>query len=268
MLNKKKIVVVMPAYNASRTLEATYRGLDQDVIDDVLLVDDSSDDETVKVARRLGIKSFLHKENRGYGANQKSCYALALREGADIVIMVHPDYQYDPRLATAMAGMLASGVYDCVIGSRIIGGGALKGGMPFYKYIANRALTLIENVLIRQKLSEFHTGYRAFTRELLLSLPLIENSDDFLFDNQMLAQIVYFGFKIGEISCPTKYFGEASSINFSRSCRYGLGVLAVSIRILLSRFGLREPAFLHANGRKLRPDEHDPDIVEVSSAPA
>jgi len=254
MLSNKKIIVVMPAYNAAQTIEATFRGLDMSVVDDVLLVDDYSRDETLAVARKLGIKSYIHGSNMGYGANQKSCYALALLHGADIVIMVHPDYQYDPRLATAMAGMLANGVYDCAIGSRIIGGGALKGGMPLYKYISNRALTLVQNLLLRQKLSEYHSGYRAFTREILLKLPLLENSDDFLFDNQVLAQVIYFGFRIGEISCPTKYFKGASSISFARSCRYGLGVLAVSLAVFLRRLGADRFPFLRTTGRKLSGD--------------
>lgn len=254
MLNGKKIVVVMPAYNAAQTLEETYRGLDRNVVDDVLLVDDYSSDETLAMAKTLGIKSYVHKRNLGYGANQKSCYTLALLNGADIVIMVHPDYQYDPRLATAMAGMLASGVYDCVIASRIIGNGALKGGMPLYKYVSNRILTLFQNLLMRQKLSEYHTGYRAFTRELLLRLPLLENSDDFVFDNQMLAQAIYFGFRIGEISCPTKYFKEASSINFTRSCRYGIGVLGVSAQVMLRRLGVGRYRFLNPEGARIRLD--------------
>jgi glycosyltransferase involved in cell wall biosynthesis len=254
MLNGKRIIVVMPAYNAAQTLEDTYRGLDRSVVDDVLLVDDYSSDETLAVARRLGIGTYVHGRNLGYGANQKSCYTLALLNGADIVIMVHPDYQYDPRLATAMAGMLASGVYDCVIASRIIGNGARKGGMPLYKYVSNRLLTLLQNQMIGQKLSEYHTGYRAFTREVLLRLPLNENSDDFVFDNQMLAQTVYFGFRIGEISCPTKYFKEASSISFFRSCRYGLGVLAVSAQVLLSRLGIGSFRFLNPHGAAIRLD--------------
>ncbi len=254
MLNGKKIVVVMPAYNAAQTLEETYRGLDRNVVDDVLLVDDYSSDETLAVAKRLGIKSYVHGRNLGYGANQKSCYTLALLNGADIVIMVHPDYQYDPRLATAMAGMLASGIYDCVIASRIIGNGALKGGMPLYKYVSNRVLTLCQNLLMRQKLSEYHTGYRAFTRELLLRLPLLENSNDFVFDNQMLAQAIYFGFRIGEISCPTKYFKEASSINFTRSCRYGIGVLGVSAQVMLRRLGVGRYRFLDPEGARIRLD--------------
>ena len=254
MLNGKKIIVVMPAYNAAQTLENTYLGLDRSVVDEVLLVDDYSSDETLAVARRLGIVSYVHGRNLGYGANQKSCYTLALLNGADIVIMVHPDYQYDPRLATAMAGMLANGVYDCVIASRIIGNGARKGGMPLYKYVSNRLLTLIQNLMIGQKLSEYHTGYRAFTREVLLRLPLYENSDDFVFDNQMLTQAIYFGFRIGEISCPTKYFKEARSINFSRSCRYGLGVLAVSAQVLLSRMGMGAFRFLNPRGAAIRLD--------------
>ena len=254
MILGKRIVVIMPAYNAEHTLEETYRGLDHDVIDEVVLVDDASSDNTVAVAGRLGLTLRVHPENRGYGANQKTCYTVALEHGADVVVMVHPDYQYEPRLAGVMAAMVASGVYDCVLGSRILGGGALAGGMPVYKYVANRFLTLAQNLLVRQKLSEYHTGYRAFSREILESLPLLENSDDFVFDNQMLAQVIYFGYRIGEISVPTKYFPEASSINFHRSVRYGLGVLATSLMVPCARLGLVCPSFLRRNGRDLSMD--------------
>jgi glycosyltransferase involved in cell wall biosynthesis len=243
MINGKRIAVVLPAYNAEKTLEATVREL-PDLVDIRILVDDHSSDHTVEVARRLGLRSFVHDRNYGYGRNQQTCYREALAAGADVVIMVHPDYQYTPLLVTAMASMVAYGVYDVVLGSRIIGGTALRGGMPLYKYIANRLLTAFENVFLRVKLSEYHTGYRAFSREVLTRLPLRENSDDFVFDNQMLAQCVYFGFRIGEVSCPTKYFEEASSINFRRSVQYGLGVLQTTLQFALQRAGIiREPIF-------------------------
>ena len=225
MLHGKKVVVVMPAYHAEKTLAACHAAIPHDVVDCVLLVDDASDDATVAVAERLGIKTHRHPANRGYGGNQKTCYALALAEGADIVVMLHPDYQYEPRLITAMAAMVASDVYDVVIGSRILGNTAIAGGMPRYKYVFNRLLTAAENLLIGSKLSEFHSGYRAFSRSVLETLPLGANSDDFVFDNQMLVQIHAFGHRIGEISCPTKYFAEASEINFRRSMVYGIGVL-------------------------------------------
>ena len=241
MLHGKRLVVVMPAYHAARTLEACYREIPHDIVDTVLLVDDASADETVAVAERLGIRTVRHERNRGYGGNQKTCYALALGAGADIVVMLHPDYQYDPRLITAMSAMLASDVYDVVIGSRILGGTARAGGMPFYKYVANRALTALQNLLVGAKLSEFHTGYRAFSRAVLETLPLARNSDDFIFDNQMLAQSLAFGFRIGEISCPTKYFAEASEISFRRSVRYGLGVLWTSVLFRAWRWGLARP---------------------------
>lgn len=228
MLVGKKVIVVLPAYRAEKTLAQTYSDIPHDLVDDVLLVDDASTDGTVHEAHRLGIKTFVHQQNCGYGANQKTCYREALRIGADIVVMLHPDYQYDPSLIPAMAGMIASGIYDIVLGSRILGGGALRGGMPIYKYIANRLLTAYENLMLGTKLSEFHTGYRAFSRQTLETLPLLANSDDFVFDNQMLAQAAACGLQIGEISCPTKYFPEASSINFSRSCKYGIGVLTTS----------------------------------------
>ena len=228
MLLDKKVIVVLPAYRAEKTLARTFSEIPREVVDDVLLVDDGSTDGTVDVARELGIETFVHHQNLGYGANQKTCYRKALRAGADIVVMVHPDYQYDPRLIPAMAGMIASGIYDIVLGSRILGGSALQGGMPLYKYVFNRLLTGLENLLLGTKISEFHTGYRAFSRRALENLPLLANSNDFVFDNQILAQAVAFGLRIGEISCPTKYFKEASSINFSRSCRYGIGVIATS----------------------------------------
>src|ERR1700704_7114316 len=232
MLNGKIIAVVLPAYNAEKTLEATVREL-PDIVDLRILVDDFSSDRTVSLARDLGISTHVHTENYGYGRNQMTCYREALAAGADVVIMLHPDYQYTPLLITALASMVAYGVYDVVLGSRIIGGTAMRGGMPAYKYIANRALTAFENMFLGVKLSEYHTGYRAFSRELLTRLPLGENSDDFVFDNQMLAQCVYFGFRIGEVSCPTKYFEEASSINFRRSVRYGLEVLQTTLQFAL-----------------------------------
>ena len=250
MINGKRIAVVMPAYNAEKTLEMTVREL-SDVVDIKILVDDSSKDQTAALARQLGLLTFVHNANYGYGRNQQTCYHEALEAGADIVVMVHPDYQYTPTLVPAMAGMVASGVYDMVLGSRILGGGALKGGMPRYKYIANRFLTFFENVFLGIKLSEYHTGFRAFSRELLETLPLLENSDDFVFDNQMIAQAVAFGFRIGEISCPTKYFKEASSINFSRSVKYGFGVLATTISYVAHKWGIQKKARFSASGRKV-----------------
>ncbi|SRR5271157_2838076 len=238
MLNGKRIIVVLPAYNAAQTLESTVSELDRQVVDDVLLVDDSSADETVRMARKLGIRCFLHDRNYGYGRNQKTCYTEALKLGADVVVMLHPDYQYAPKLVPAMAAMVVSGEYHVVLGSRILGGKARKSGMPVYKYISNRVLTLTENLCFGSKLSEFHTGYRAFSRRVLENLPFHENSDDFLFDNEMLAQAIFFDFNVGEISCPTRYFPEASSINFRRSVVYGLGVLWTSVRFRLQKWGL------------------------------
>ena len=244
MLHQKKIAVVMPAYRAEKTLEDCYRAIPHDVVDTVLLVDDASDDATAAVAQRLGIRTYRHPCNRGYGGNQKTCYTLALQADADIVVMLHPDYQYEPRLITAMAAMIASDVYDVVLGSRILGKTALAGGMPRYKYVANRVLTLLQNILVGSKLSEFHTGYRAFSRRTLETLPLLANSDDFVFDNQMLVQALAFDLRLGEISCPTKYFPEASSINFRRSLRYGLGVLSTSVVYRLWKWKLVRPRFL------------------------
>jgi glycosyltransferase involved in cell wall biosynthesis len=248
----RKLIVIMPAYNAERTLRQTYEELPHEYVDEVILVDDASKDETAQAARELGIRTIIHLENRGYGGNQKTCYREALRHGADIVVMVHPDYQYSPRLVAAMASMIASGHYDVVLGSRILGGAALKGGMPLYKYIANRFLTLVENMALGVKLSEYHTGFRAFTREVLETLPLEENSDDFVFDSEMLVQAVYFGFRVGELSCPTRYFKEASSINFRRSVTYGIGVLASTMKYVLARHGIGKFAILNPAGRKLR----------------
>jgi glycosyltransferase involved in cell wall biosynthesis len=239
MLNKKKIIVVLPAYNAEKTLEKTVSELDRQVVDEILLVDDFSRDQTVELARKLGIRSFLHDRNYGYGRNQKTCYSEALKSGADVIVMLHPDYQYSPRLVPAIAAMIVSEEYDVVLGSRILGGKARKSGMPVYKYIANRFLTFIENIALGSKLSEFHTGYRAFSREALEALPIHQNSDDFMFDNEMLAQAIYFDLNVGEISCPTRYFEEASSINFQRSVVYGLGVLWTAARFKLQRLGVK-----------------------------
>ena len=230
----------MPAYNAASTLTRTYGELPFECVDSVLLVDDGSTDSTAELARELGIVTYLHKSNFGYGRNQKTCYREALKRGAEIVVMVHPDYQYSPKLVMSLAGMLAYGEYDVALGSRILGTGALKGGMPMYKYIANRVLTAIQNVLLSYKLSEYHTGYRAFTREVLQSLPLDANNDDFTFDNEMLAQVIFFGYRMGEISCPTRYLAESSSISFYRSVKYGFGVLATSIKFRLQRWGIKK----------------------------
>lgn len=239
MLNGKKICVVLPAYNAAETLEITYKEIPFDIVDEVVLVDDASKDNTSEVAKKLGIQHIVrHENNRGYGGNQKSCYAKALSLNADIIVMLHPDYQYTPKLIHAIVGVIAYDVYPVVMGSRILGKGALKGGMPMYKYIANRFLTLTQNILMSQKLSEYHTGYRAFSKEIFEKINIEANSDDFVFDNQMLGQIFYAGFEIGEVTCPTKYFEEASSINFSRSVTYGLGVLGVSFKYRLAKWGI------------------------------
>ncbi len=238
VLNGKRIVVVMPAYNAAKTLLQTFEAMPHEFVDEVLLVDDGSSDETVALAQKLGLTTFRHNHNFGYGRNQKTCYREALKRGADIVIMLHPDYQYSPRLIVAMAGMLAYGEFDVVLGSRILGVGARKGGMPLYKYVSNRFLTAVENLMLSYKLSEYHTGYRAFTRQVLERLPLEENSDDFVFDTEFLAQTIYFCFRIGEVSCPTRYVPEASSINFRRSVHYGLGVLATGVKFRLQKMGL------------------------------
>jgi len=250
MINGKRIAVVMPAYNAEKTLEITVAELSE-VVDIKILVDDASKDATAALSRRLGVLTFVHETNYGYGRNQQTCYREALSAGADVVVMVHPDYQYTPLLVPAIAGMVASGVYDMVLGSRILGAGALKGGMPFYKYVANRFLTAFQNLFLGAKLSEYHTGFRAFSRTLLETLPLLENSDDFVFDNQMIAQAVMFGFRIGEISCPTKYFEEASSINFGRSIQYGFGVLATTADFVANKLKLVHSARYKASGRKL-----------------
>jgi glycosyltransferase involved in cell wall biosynthesis len=240
MFKGKKVIVVMPAYNAAQTLKVTYAEvMEQEIVDRVILVDDASRDETSAIARELPNTSVhVHERNRGYGANQKTCYRMALEEGGDIIIMVHPDYQYTPMLIPAMASMIGNGLYHCVLGSRILGGYAIRGGMPLWKYVANRFLTLVENVLLGAKLSEYHTGYRAFSRQLLERLPFDRNSDDFVFDNQMLAQIIWFGYTIAEISCPTKYFAEASSINLQRSIQYGMGCLRTALTFRLSKTGI------------------------------
>jgi len=244
LLLGNRIAVVLPAYNAANTLRQTYAEIPHDIVDDVILTDDHSRDDTATIARELGIHTLEHAFNRGYGGNQKTCYAAALARGADIVVMLHPDYQYTPKLVAAMASMIASDQYDVVLGSRILGRGALAGGMPRYKYVFNRVLTLIENILVGQNLSEYHTGYRAWSRRVLEGLPIGLCSEDFVFDNEMLAQSIYAGFRIGEISCPTKYFPEASSINFRRSVIYGIGVLWTAVRFRLHRWGVvRSPIF-------------------------
>jgi glycosyltransferase involved in cell wall biosynthesis len=242
MLNGHRITVVLPAYNAERTLRQTVAEISRDIVDDIILTDDASSDGTCRLAVELGLHTLRHDRNRGYGGNQKTCYSAALLRDADIVVMLHPDYQYTPRLIQPMASMIASGEFDVVLGSRILGKGALSGGMPLYKYLSNRFLTLTENLVIGQKLSEYHTGYRAWSRQVLEHLPLHACSDDFVFDNQMLAQALYFGYRVGEISCPTRYFPEASSINFRRSLRYGLGVLSTAAQYRLARLGLTSPS--------------------------
>jgi glycosyltransferase involved in cell wall biosynthesis len=252
MIYGKKVVVVMPAYNAAKTLAQTQSEIDRSIVDEIILVDDGSKDQTKELAQRLGIQTIVHTRNLGYGGNQKTCYLAALHAGADIVIMLHPDYQYTPTLLPAMAYMIASGQYDAVLASRILGAGALRGGMPLYKYFFNRCLTLFQNLCLDQKLSEYHTGYRGFSREVLEKLPLGECSDDFVFDNEMIGQIFAARFRIGEISCPTKYFAEASSISFKRSVKYGLGVLRVSLLYRAHRLGLGTPRIFDPNGKKLR----------------
>lgn len=237
MLNSRRIVVVLPAYNAAKTLEKTHSEIPLDVVDNIILVDDKSQDDTPAIAKRLNIQTIVHTQNAGYGGNQKTCYRAALEDNADIVVMLHPDYQYSPRLLVALASMIAYGEYDAVLGSRIIAQSAIRGGMPLYKYISNRFLTLFQNILMGQKFSEYHTGYRAFSRKILETLPLEKNSNDFIFDNEMIAQILYFGFKVGELSCPTRYEKDSSSISFIRSSKYGIGVLLVSLKYLLQKKG-------------------------------
>jgi len=244
MLNAKTIAVVLPAYNAARTLRRTVDEIPKDIVDDIILTDDASSDGTAELAQELGLHTIRHDENRGYGGNQKTCYTSALSRGADVIVMLHPDYQYTPKLISAMSAMIAYEEFDLVLGSRILGNGALKGGMPLYKYVSNRVLTAAENLLLSQKLSEYHTGYRAWSRRVLERLPLRSCSDDFVFDNQMLVQCVHFEFKVGELSCPTKYFPEASSINFQRSIAYGLGVLSTALNYRMKRWGLADPLIL------------------------
>ena len=250
LIEGRKLVVVMPAYNASAMLARTVSEIPA-AVDEIIVVDDQSTDDTVAVSNRLGLRTVVHAQNRGYGGNQKTCYKEALRAGAEIVVMVHPDYQYTPKLIPALAHCVASGLYDVALGSRILGGRARQGGMPRYKYVANRALTALENWILSQKLSEYHSGYRAFSRRLLEALPLEENSDDFVFDNQMLVQAIHFGFSIAEVTCPTKYFAEASSIDFRSSVRYGFGVLRAALDQRLTRMGLPAPPYLRTDGRKL-----------------
>jgi glycosyltransferase involved in cell wall biosynthesis len=256
MIDGRKIVVVMPAYNAEHTLERTVAEIPASV-DEIIVVDDRSSDHTVDVARRLGLHTLVHPRNRGYGGNQKTCYAAALMRGADVVVMVHPDYQYTPRLLPALVQCVTSGLFDVALGSRILGGRAVQEGMPRYKYVANRILTLVENLLVGAKLSEYHTGYRAFSRRLLLTLPLEENDDGFVFDNQILVQAVHFGFRIAEVTCPTRYFPEASSIGFGKGVQYGIGVLAAAVQFRLAHLGLMNPGFLSASGRTLAPDAYE-----------
>ncbi len=265
MLNGKRVAVVMPAYNAEKTLAATVRDL-PDLVDLKILVDDHSSDQTVRIAKDLGLIVFVHDSNYGYGRNQKTCYREALGCGADIVIMVHPDYQYNPLLVTAMASMIAYGVYDVVLGSRILGGKAVKGGMPLYKYVSNRLLTAFQNLFLGAKLSEYHTGFRGFSRTVLLSLPLLENSDDFVFDNEILAQTIFFGFPVGEISCPASYFEEASSIGFRRSVRYGLGVLSTTMKFALQRLNILHFRIFSLLGQKLDLNYYSEGIGETAPA--
>jgi glycosyltransferase involved in cell wall biosynthesis len=265
MIQGKRVAVVMPAYNAEKTLEVTLRDL-PDVVDVKILVDDSSTDGTVKLAEKLGLQVFVHDRNYGYGRNQQTCYREALAAGADIVVMLHPDYQYNPALVPSLAGLIACGSCDVALGSRILGGGAIRGGMPLYKYVSNRFLTAFENLLLGAKLSEYHTGYRAFSRDVLLRLPLLEDSDDFVFDNEVLAQVIYFGFRIGEISCPARYFKEASSINFRRSVRYGLGVMATSLKFAIQKSGLMRFRIFKETGRKLDLKYYSNGTHEVASA--
>ncbi len=251
MIGTSKVVVVMPAYNAEKTLRKTVANIDRNIADCIILVDDASSDETINIAKDMDLLVYKHDKNIGYGGNQKSCYRLALAQGADIIVMIHPDYQYDPRLMPAMAYMINSGVYDVVLGSRILGKGARTGGMPMIKYIANRFLTAFQNIVLREKLSEYHTGYRAFSKDVLKTLPLEENSDDFAFDNQMLCQIIAFSFRMGEISCPTRYFAEASSINMYRSTVYAFSVITGSLRLALHRMGFKNNRLYGNQGRKL-----------------
>jgi glycosyltransferase involved in cell wall biosynthesis len=251
MIDGKKIAVVLPAYNAEKTLTKTYLNIPKDIVDQIILVDDHSKDHTIKIAKELGLEYIVHAKNLGYGGNQKTCYKEALKRGADIIVMLHPDYQYPPGLVPAMASMISSGIFDVVLGSRVLSGYALKGGMPVYKYISNRALTFIENIFLGAKLSEYHTGFRAFSRQFLLEIPILENSDDFVFDNQILAQAVYFGYRIGEISAPSNYNKDCSSISFSRSVKYGLGVLFTIVKFVFAKTGIYKYRVFKAGGTKL-----------------
>ena len=269
MINKKRIVAVLPAYNAAKTLEATVAEI-PDIVDEVILADDHSTDETVALARSLGLKVTVHERNRGYGGNQKTCYAYALAEGADVVVMIHPDYQYSPLMVTALASMVAYGVYDVALGSRLLVGGALRGGMPPYKYAFNRMLTIVQNLLLGAHLSEYHTGFRAFSSEVLRALPLERNSDDFVFDNQVLAQCLMLKARIGEVSCPTRYFPEASSINFKRSMIYGIGVLRTTLQCVAARLGVAKfPIFdfAHNPGLSAPPKESVELMFEARNRP-
>ena len=258
MLNGKKIVVIMPAYNAEKTLKQTYSEICFSMVDEVILTDDNSRDNTKEVAKNLNITTIVHDKNKGYGANQKSCYKAALERGADIVIMLHPDYQYTPKLVPAIASMMAYGQYDAVIASRMLSNSALRGGMPLYKFVANKFLTAFENIMLGEKLSEYHTGFRGFTKEVLETLPLADCDDDFIFDNEMLALIFYHKFKVGEVSCPTKYFPEASSINLARSIKYGFGVLRISCLYLFAKLGVYKSKIFSQNAKKL-------DLVEKTN---
>jgi glycosyltransferase involved in cell wall biosynthesis len=251
MLNGKRVCVVMPAYNAEKTLKKTYDDIPKNIVDDIILTDDASQDNTARLSRELNIKTIEHSKNKGYGGNQKTCYQAALNSKADIVIMLHPDYQYNPKLIIPMASLIAEGIFDAVIGSRILGNKAMQGGMPAYKYISNRFLTLAENLIIQEKLSEYHTGFRAFSREVLETIPLLENSDDFVFDNQMLCQTLYFGFSVGEVSCPALYFDDASSISFSRSITYGLGVMETAMKYAMAKRGMGHFKIFNPNGNKI-----------------
>jgi glycosyltransferase involved in cell wall biosynthesis len=267
VIHGKHLVVVMPAYNAESTVEKTLREIPAGFADEVVLVDDASRDNTSAVAARLGMVVLRHPANRGYGGNQKTCYREALRLGADVVVMLHPDYQYSPRLVVAMASMIASGQYDVVLGSRILCGSAIRGGMPLYKYVFNRILTLVQNILMGAKVSEYHTGYRAFSKQVLQTLPLEENSDDFVFDNEMLAQAFYFGFNTGELSCPTRYEPESSSISLKRSIKYGFGVLRTTAQYRLQKWGFARYAIFDKSGRRLNTNEHTAQVIEAGDVP-
>jgi glycosyltransferase involved in cell wall biosynthesis len=268
MIHGKRLIVVMPAYNAESTVEKTLREIPEGFADDVVLVDDASRDQTAEVARRLGLHVLRHPKNRGYGGNQKTCYREAVRLGADVIVMLHPDYQYSPKLVVAMSSMIASGQYDVVLGSRILCGSALSGGMPMYKYIMNRVLTLIQNILMGAKVSEYHTGYRAFSKKVLETLPLEENSDDFVFDNEMLAQAFFFGFQVGELSCPTRYEPESSSISLQRSIKYGFGVIGTTVRYRLEKWGWAKFPIFSSTGRRLAVERLDSAADVLAESPA